>query len=159
MLSEAATVYMFFSPSIMTVHKLKETKTNNPPIPRPNSSKDFHSSQITLHTRGNQLALSPAIRMPAAGIRGLPELLLVLSNAGLQLRAEVSDETLDRPRKGLAQSADRVALDLLREFLEHVDLALLGVAGLETLHYLHRPLAALAARRALTAALVLVERG
>lgn len=71
----------------------------------------------------------------------------------------MSNKTLDGPGEGLSQSADGVALDLLGELLEHVDFTLLGVAGFETLHHLKRPLASLAARRALAAALVLVEGG
>ena len=71
----------------------------------------------------------------------------------------MSDETLNRPGEGLAQSADGVALNLLGEFLEHVDFALLGNAIFETLHHLQGPLAPLTAGSALATALVLVEGG
>ena len=114
----------------------------------------------SLHTRGDQLALSPALRAPATSIRRLStDLLLVLLNASLKFRAEVTDKTLDRPGESLTQGTDSVTLNLLGEFLEHVDFALLGDTGFETLHHLHGPLAALTAGSALATTLVLVEGG
>jgi hypothetical protein len=41
----------------------------------------------------------------------------------------MTNETLNRPGKRLAQSADGVALNLLRELLKHVDFAVAGLAG------------------------------
>lgn len=114
---------------------------------------------VILHARGDQLALGLAVRVPATG-KGLPaQLALVLLDSGLQLGTEVADETLDGPGEGLAQGADCMALDLLGEFLEHVDLALAGLALLHALHHLGSPLASLAAGGALAATLVLVELG
>ena len=95
--------------------------------------------------------------MPTTGIRARPEFPLVLLNSSLEFGTEVADETLDGPGEGLTQCADGVTLDLLGEFLEHVDLTFLGVAGLETLHHLQGPLATLTAGCALTTTLVLVE--
>ncbi len=43
-------------------------------------------------------------------------------------RAEVPDQALDRPGRRIAERADRVALDLARHLLEHVDLRELGPA-------------------------------
>src|ERR1700681_1487294 len=77
----------------------------------------------------------------------------------LDLVAEMRDQTLDRPRRGVAKRADGVTLDLFCHFQQHVDLALVGAAlshpGQDPPH----PPRALAARRALAAALVLVEIG
>jgi hypothetical protein len=38
------------------------------------------------------------------------------------------DQALDRPGRRVAERADRVALDLLGDVEQHVDLALLGLA-------------------------------
>ena len=51
-----------------------------------------------------------------------------------------------------------MAFDLFGEFLQHVDFALTRHPLLESLHDLLGPLAALAARRALPATLMLIER-
>lgn len=69
----------------------------------------------------------------------------------------MSDQTLDGPGEGLAESADGVALDLLGELLHHVDLTLAGGAFLEAVHDLLSPLGALATGSALAAGLVVVE--
>lgn len=50
-----------------------------------------------------------------------------------------------------------MSLDLLGEFLHHVDFPVAGLALFESLHHLLRPLASLTAGGALPAALVLVE--
>jgi hypothetical protein len=117
----------------------------------------FFSS--VLHAGGNQLALSTALGVPATSEGSVAQLLLVLLDAGLQLGAEVTDQTLDGPGEGLTQSANSVTLNLLGELLEHVDLTLAGVANLHALHHLLGPLATLTAGGALTARLVAVERG
>src|SRR5206468_5576015 len=62
-----------------------------------------------------------------------------------------------RPRGGVALSADGVALDLFGDVDELVDVADLGVAFAQPLHHPPHPARALTARRALAAALVLVE--
>ena len=58
---------------------------------------------------------------------------------------------------GGKHTANSVALDLLREFLQHINFALPSLSSLEALHNLLGPLAAFSTRRALPAALVLVE--
>ena len=40
--------------------------------------------------------------------------------------AEMPDQPLDRPRRGFAERADRVAFDLLGDFLQHIDFGDLG---------------------------------
>jgi len=95
--------------------------------------------------------------VPATGVGGGTELLPVFADTLLQLGSEVADQTLDGPGESLTQGTDGVALDLLGQLLEHVDLTLAGVAGLHALHHLHGPLATLAAGGALTTRLVLVE--
>src|SRR5205085_10255570 len=81
----------------------------------------------------------------------------ILVDAPLDLRPEMAQQALHRPGGAVAERADGVALDLLRHLEQHVDLALvrtaLGHAGEHAPHPAH----ALAARRALAAALVLVE--
>src|ERR1035437_53896 len=77
----------------------------------------------------------------------------------LDLVTEMRDQALDRPRRSVAERADGVTLDLRGDLQQHVDLALVGAAlghpGQDAPH----PAGALAARRALAAALVLVEIG
>jgi hypothetical protein len=84
-------------------------------------------------------------------------LLCVRLDPRLELGPEVSDQTLDGPGKGLAESANGVALDLLGELLHHVNLTRAGSSLLETLHDLLGPLGTLATRGALAAGLVMVE--
>ena len=81
------------------------------------------------------------------------EVLDTLFNVG----AEVADQALNRPRGGVTERADGVALDLLCQLPEHVNLSLLEVTAHHALHHLVDPRGALAARRALAARLVLVE--
>ena len=78
-------------------------------------------------------------------------------DAALDLRAEMRDQALDRPGRGVAERADRVALDLLGNVEQHVDLALVRAALGHAADHAPHPARALAARRALAAALVLVE--
>ena len=81
----------------------------------------------------------------------------ILVDAPLDLGAEMGDEALDRPGRGVAERADRVALDLLGDVEQHVDLALLRAALGHARHHPPHPAGAFAAGRALAAALVLVE--
>ena len=67
------------------------------------------------------------------------------------------DQPLHRPRRGVAQRADGVPLDLLRQLLEHVNLLEPSVALLHPLHDGVEPPGTLAARGALPAGLVLVK--
>mmetsp|Transcript_21192 Transcript_21192/g.62619 ORF Transcript_21192/g.62619 Transcript_21192/m.62619 type:complete len:254 (-) Transcript_21192:701-1462(-) len=84
---------------------------------------------------------------------------LLHHDALLHRRPECPDETLHGPCGRVAQRADRVALDLLADFHEHVDLLQLGVTRDHAVHDLVHPGGALAAWRALAAALVRVELG
>src|SRR5215472_12930446 len=96
-------------------------------------------------------------------MRGIADALIVeiglvriFVDPGFDLVTEVRDQTLDRPRRRVSQCADGVALDLLGDLKQHVDLALvcaaLGHAGQHAPH----PSCSLAAGRALAAALMLV---
>src|SRR5688572_14368945 len=67
------------------------------------------------------------------------------------------DQALDRPRGRIAQRADRVTLYLLGDVFQRVDLLDARVARHHAFHHAPHPAGALAARRALAAALVLVE--
>src|SRR3954471_24205453 len=80
-----------------------------------------------------------------------------LGDAALELWAEMPDQALDRPGGGVAQRADRMALDLLGDVEQLIDRLDLGVAGPQFLHDPPHPAGALTARGALAAALMLVE--
>ncbi|GMT31566.1 hypothetical protein PFISCL1PPCAC_22863, partial [Pristionchus fissidentatus] len=84
-------------------------------------------------------------------------LLVELLHSRLQFGPEVSDQTLDGPSGGVSEGADGVSLDLLAQLPDHVNLLLLRLAVHEPPHHLVQPVAALATRRALSTALVLVE--
>lgn len=81
----------------------------------------------------------------------------ILPNPRLQLGPKMPNQPLNRPRKRLPQRANRMPLDLLRQLLHHINLPLPRLPRLEPLHNLVRPLAPLAAGRALPAGLVVVE--
>src|SRR5690349_8077399 len=80
-------------------------------------------------------------------------------DAPLDLVAEMPDQPLDRPGRGVAERADRVALDLGGDFEQEPDLALARPPLRHPGEHAPHPAGALAARRALAAALVLVEIG
>ena len=66
-----------------------------------------------------------SISMPSIVIFGMGLLRrpasCVLRHAFLDHRAEMPDQTLDRPGRRVAERADSVAFDLLGDFLQHVD--------------------------------------
>src|ERR1044072_5256637 len=74
-----------------------------------------------------------------------------------KLVAEVLDHGAHRHRGGVAECADGAALDVVGHGVEQVDVAQLALAVLDGVHHAPQPAGALAARRALAAALVLVE--
>ena len=97
--------------------------------------------------------------LPSTGQR-LPALSLSRrTDSFLQLRPEVTDQTLDRPSEGLAERADGVALDLLRKLLQHINLPFASETTLKAVHDLIRPLRTLATGGTLAAGLVVVELG
>src|SRR5215471_5024826 len=77
----------------------------------------------------------------------------ILVDAPLDLGTEVPQQTLHRPGGAVAERADGVALDLLRHLEQHVDLALVRAARGHAGEHPPHPAHALAARRALAAAL------
>src|SRR5580704_13707611 len=81
----------------------------------------------------------------------------ILIDAPLDLRPEMAQQTLNRPRRPVAEGTDRVALDLLRDFEQHVDLALVGATFCHAGQHAPHPAHALAAWRALAATFVFVE--
>src|SRR3546814_16564623 len=54
--------------------------------------------------------------------------LLVLADAALHLRAEMAQQALDRPGRGVAERADGMALDLIGHIQHGVDLVQPGIA-------------------------------
>ena len=87
----------------------------------------------------------------------LGRFLVKFGKSVLQLRPEVSDQTLDWPGSSISQSTDGVTLDLLGQLPDHVDLLGLGVALGEPPHHGVHPVDALPAGSALTTGLVFVE--
>src|SRR5215470_6234245 len=81
----------------------------------------------------------------------------VIVDAPLDLMAEMADQALHGPSRALAERADGMALDLGRDLHQHVDLALVRAAFRHAAEHPPHPTHALAAGRALAAALVLVE--
>ena len=65
-----------------------------------------------LHARGDEPALLPRVVRPTAGERLAAGLLSKLPHAGLELRTEVTDQTLDGPGKGLAESCNQLVCTL-----------------------------------------------
>src|SRR5882757_3522234 len=76
------------------------------------------------------------------------------ADAALHLGTEMADQALDRPGRRVAQRADRVTFDLPGDVLQRVDLLDARIAQHHALHDPPHPAGALAARRALPAALV-----
>src|SRR3546814_20117656 len=60
-------------------------------------------------------------------------------DAAFEFGAEVADQALDRPGGRVAQRADRVALDLLGDLEQRIDIAPLGVAGPQPSHHAPHP--------------------
>src|SRR3984957_12688354 len=77
----------------------------------------------------------------------------------LDLVTEMRNQALDRPCRGIAKRADSVTLDLFRDLQQHVAPAFGGPPPGHPGKAPPHPPGALAARRALAAALVLVEIG
>src|SRR5262245_14927697 len=80
--------------------------------------------------------------------RRLRQCRLAPVDARFDLAAEVADEALHGPSRGVAQGADGVALHPGRDVPQKVDLALLGLAPLHALEHAPHPPRALAAGRA-----------
>src|ERR1700728_1162591 len=86
-------------------------------------------------------------------------LVRILVDPLFNLMTEMRDQALNWPGRGITKRTNRVALDLLGNLQKHIDLALMGApSGLWGQPPPHPP-RALAAGRALAAALVLVEIG
>src|SRR5580698_1149725 len=75
----------------------------------------------------------------------------------LELVAVMLDEALHRPSGGIAEGADGVAFDLLRDVHQHVQVFLPALAVLDALDDPVHPAGAFAARRALAAGFGIVE--
>src|SRR4030095_14143262 len=101
-----------------------------------------------------------SISIPSMVIFGMGSLLFgcragaIVADAALDLGTEMAEQALDRPCGRVAQGADSVAFDLLGDVEQQVDLADLGLAAHHALHHAIHPAGALAARRALAAALL-----
>src|SRR5215467_14783929 len=87
------------------------------------------------------------------GLRG------VFVDPPLDLGPKMPQQALHRPSGAVAESADSMTLDLGRDLPQRVDLAFLGASFRHAREHAPHPAHAFAARRTLTAALVLVEVG
>src|SRR4051812_21143495 len=81
----------------------------------------------------------------------------VFVDAPLDLGAEMAQQSLYRPSRAVAERADGMALDLLGDLHQHVDLAVGGATLRHASEHAPHPAHAFATRRALPAGLVLVE--
>src|SRR5262245_43601070 len=75
----------------------------------------------------------------------------------LEIALEVAQQALHRPRRGVRERADRLALHLRGDVLEHREVVLAALAALDAREDLVEPAGALAALRALPARLVAEE--
>src|SRR5581483_8049341 len=82
-----------------------------------------------------------------------------LADATFHFRPEMADQSLHRPRRTIRQRADRVALDLLGDVVQRVDLLDPRVTRNHAFHHAPDPAEPLTTGRALAAALVFVEIG
>src|SRR5215472_5152452 len=78
------------------------------------------------------------------------------ADPALDLGAEMTQETLHRPRGAFAEGTDRVTLDLLCHLLQEINLRNFRVAALHAREHAPHPAAPFATRRTLPAALVFV---
>src|SRR5215217_33132 len=99
--------------------------------------------------------LPPSLRRHAHGLGMRVRRILV--DAPLDLGAEMANEPLHRPGRAVAERANGMTLDLLGHVHQHVDLAPVRAAFRHAHQHAPHPAHPLAARRALAAALMLVE--
>src|SRR5262250_828794 len=81
----------------------------------------------------------------------------VLIDAPLDLVPEMPKQALHRPGRAVSERTNSVAFNLSRDLHQHVDLVLVRAAFRHAAEHPPHPAHALAAGRALAAALVLVE--
>eukprot|EP00964_Phaeocystis_antarctica_P081012 scaffold50638_cov55-Phaeocystis_antarctica.AAC.1 len=113
----------------LTFREGSDTRTYQTPTRHTHapSHHALHKCTATAAATAAAAAAAGASLVVAIGVEDELALLL-LHDAQLDLGAEGADEALHRPRRGVAQRADGVPLDLVRELLEHVDFLDLGVA-------------------------------
>ena len=78
-------------------------------------------------------------------------------NVILEFFSEVLQETLDRPGRRITQGTDRASFYVVGQIDQHIQILVTALPQLDTTKHPVEPTRALTARRALTAALVLVE--
>ena len=119
-----------------------------------------HTRNYTRRKKRNKSIEAVVLQFPDVLDTGRLHLLRLCAERGdalLDLWPKVAHETLDGPRGGVAERADGMTLDLAAELVDHVDLVAVRLASDKALHHIVEPGGALAARRALAAALVLVK--
>src|SRR5262245_39474232 len=90
-----------------------------------------------------------ALELEALGEGALP-----LADVGFEVAAEVAQDALDRPRRGVGERADRLAFHERGHVVEQREVGLGAAALLDLLAQFVDPAGALAALRALAARLV-----
>src|SRR5687767_6153955 len=115
----------------------------------PASTSTVRSLIVTLGTLLSSVLEVPVFREGAAA----------LADVRLDLFGEALHQRLDGAHGRVAQRAQRVAADVAGHGLEEHGVALAPLAVLETLEHQLHPVRALAARRALSAGLVVEELG
>ena len=138
---------------------LQHVDARRRPRSRCRRSSPWASRHRSLTPR-SRLARSRRGRIGRSGVMpySAPRMRRGILDAALQLGAEMADQALHRPRRA-RRPARRSCGPRSRAVTssQHVDLGDLGVAVDHALHHAPHPAGALAARRALAAALVLVE--
>src|SRR5690348_9363472 len=98
--------------------------------------------------------------MPACSCRlprGVDNAAATVVDHVFELVAEVLEEALHRPRGGVAERADGVALDAARDVDQQLQVVLVALPRHDPADHAVHPASAFAARRALTAGFTLVE--
>ena len=82
---------------------------------------------------------------------------MVFVNPVLNLVTVMPDQTLNRPRSSISQSADSMPFDLLSQLPQHINFGIVSLTDLHSLQSVSQPAGAFSARSALSTTLVLIE--
>lgn len=82
---------------------------------------------------------------------------MVCIDSILNLISIMFDKSLNRPSSGITQGTDGVAFDLFGEFMQHINLGVVGIAIFHSLQNVVEPSCSFPARSALPTAFMLIE--
>ena len=77
----------------------------------------------------------------------------------LNIVTEMSDQPLNGPGGGIPKGANCMAFHLFGDIEQHINFVRFRITGHQPLHHTHHPACAFTARRALSAAFMLVKLG